>query len=101
MGLAQIGKRQIFKSNLKDEEIILLSRQIVEGCENLVKNKLGVLEIVSTQNQDSPVSEGKTPIMLNDVWEHAYYLQYKNMRADYLKAWWNVVNWTEVEKRFK
>lgn len=66
----------------------------------LVKTKTGTLEIISTANQDNPMSEGLTPIMGNDVWEHAYYLQYKNVRADYLKAWWNVVNWQEVEKRF-
>ncbi len=67
----------------------------------LVKDGSGKLEIISTANQDNPISEGKTPILANDVWEHAYYLQYKNMRADYLKAWWNIVNWDEVEKRFK
>lgn len=66
----------------------------------LVKNKEGKLEIISTANQDNPMSEGHTPVMGNDVWEHAYYLQYKNVRPDYLKAWWNVVNWPEVEHRF-
>ena len=66
----------------------------------LVKNKSGVLEIMSTANQDNPMSDGHTPIMGNDVWEHAYYLQYKNVRADYLKAWWSVVNWEEINKRF-
>lgn len=59
----------------------------------------GKLAIVDTANQDSPVTDGKTPILALDVWEHAYYLKYQNMRADYIKAWWNVVNWTEVEKR--
>jgi len=56
------------------------------------------LAIVDTANQDSPVSQGKTPILLLDVWEHAYYLKYRNMRADYIKAWWNVVNWKKVEE---
>lgn len=60
----------------------------------------GKLSIVDTANQDSPVSEGKTPILAIDVWEHAYYLKYQNLRADYIKAWWNVVNWKEVEIRF-
>ena len=67
----------------------------------LVRTKDGKLDIISTANQDNPMMEGHWPIMGNDVWEHAYYLKYKNVRADYLKAWWNVVNWKEVEKRFK
>jgi Fe-Mn family superoxide dismutase len=60
----------------------------------------GKLEIYSTANQDSPVMEGKQPIMGIDVWEHAYYLKYQNRRPDYLGAWWNVANWEEIEKRF-
>ena len=60
----------------------------------------GKLEISSTANQDSPVMEGKSPIMGVDVWEHAYYLKYQNRRNEYLAAWWNVVNWPEIEKRF-
>ncbi len=67
----------------------------------LVRNKGGKLEIISTANQDSPVMEGMYPIMGNDVWEHAYYLKYQYRRADYLTAWWNVINWNEVNKRFK
>jgi len=67
----------------------------------LVKTKDGKLDIVSTPNQDNPMTDGHTPILGNDVWEHAYYLKYKNMRADYLKAWWSVVNWTEISKRFE
>jgi Fe-Mn family superoxide dismutase len=60
----------------------------------------GKLEIISSANQDSPVMDGKYPVMGVDVWEHAYYLKYQNRRADYLGAWWNVVNWEEVENRF-
>jgi Fe-Mn family superoxide dismutase len=62
--------------------------------------KDGKLEISSTANQDSPLSEGKTPILTIDVWEHSYYLQYQNRRPDYIAAFWNVINWQEVEKRF-
>ena len=60
----------------------------------------GKLEVITTANQDSPFREGKYPIMGNDVWEHAYYLKYRNRRAEYLKSWWNVLNWDEINKRF-
>ena len=64
-------------------------------------NAGGVLSIVSTPNQDNPLMDGKQAILGVDVWEHAYYLKYQNRRADYLAAWWNVVNWPEVSKLYK
>lgn len=64
-------------------------------------DKNGKLEVSSTPNQDSPVMEGKTPILGCDVWEHAYYLKYQNKRPDYINAFWNVVNWDEVSKRYE
>ncbi len=63
-------------------------------------NTGGKLSIESTANQDSPLMEGKSVVLGVDVWEHAYYLKYQNRRADYIDAWWSVVNWTEVAKRF-
>ena len=60
----------------------------------------GKLSVTSTPNQNNPVSEGKFPVMGLDVWEHAYYLKYQNKRPDYIEAFWNVINWDEVEKRF-
>jgi len=66
----------------------------------LVRNQNGRLQITTTANQDSPLMQGNYPIMGNDVWEHAYYLKYQNRRADYLDAWWNVVNWDEINRRF-
>lgn len=67
----------------------------------LVLGNDGKLKVISTPNQDSPFLTGDYPIMGNDVWEHAYYLRYQNRRGDYLNAWWNVVNWPEVNRRYE
>lgn len=67
----------------------------------LVLDRDGKLAVVSTPNQDNPLSSGQKPIMGVDVWEHAYYLKYQNRRADYLAAWWNTVNWDEVAARYR
>ncbi len=65
----------------------------------LVRDPSRKLQITTTPNQDSPIADGNYPILGNDVWEHAYYLKYQNRRAEYLNAWWNVVNWDEVNRR--
>lgn len=65
----------------------------------LIRSGDGKVEVTSTANQDSPVMEGKVPIFGLDVWEHAYYLKYQNRRPDYINAWWNVVNWSEINRR--
>jgi len=64
-------------------------------------DRSGTLRIESTPNQDSPLMEGRTPVLGVDVWEHAYYLKYQNLRAAYLEAWWNTVNWPEVARRYE
>jgi len=67
----------------------------------LVGKSNGEFQIISTPNQDNPISQGLFPIMGNDVWEHAYYLKYNNRRPEYLAAWWNVVNWDEINRRLE
>jgi superoxide dismutase, Fe-Mn family len=73
--------------------------QFGSGWTWLVRDGSGGLQVVSTPNQDSPVTQGLTPLLGIDVWEHAYYLKYQNRRPDYLEAWWNVVNWDAVASR--
>lgn len=71
------------------------------GWSWLAVDGAGALQVLSTPNQDTPLSDGMTPILGVDVWEHAYYLNYQNRRADYISAWWSVVNWAEVDRRFQ
>ena len=92
---AKFGSFDDFKEKFKAGGI----GQFGSGWVWLVKDGDGV-DIVSTPNQDSPLTDGKTPLLGADVWEHAYYLKYQNKRPDYLDAFWNVVNWDEVAKRF-
>ena len=90
------GSYDDFKAKLKETGV----GQFGSGWAWLVKNDDGSIEITSTPNQDTPVSEGKTPIIGLDVWEHAYYLKYQNKRPDYIDAWWNVVDWGKVAERY-
>ena len=91
------GDLETFKSQFNDAGL----KQFGSGWVWLVLNKDSKLQIVSTPNQDNPMTTGSRPVLGNDVWEHAYYLKYQNRRADYLKAWWNVVNWNAVAERFE
>ena len=76
------------------------AKRFGSGWAWLVLDKSGKLQVTSTANQDSPLIDGLYPVLGNDVWEHAYYLKYQNRRPEYLAAWWNVVNWNEVAKRY-
>ncbi len=76
------------------------AKRFGSGWAWLVLDKSGNLAVTSTANQDSPLTDGDFPVLGNDVWEHAYYLKYQNRRPEYLSAWWNVVNWDVVAKRY-
>ncbi len=91
------GDFETFKTQFNDAG----AKRFGSGWAWLVSGPDGKLQITSTANQDNPMSEGSYPILGNDVWEHAYYLKYQNRRPDYLAAWWNVVNWDEVNKRYQ
>jgi Fe-Mn family superoxide dismutase len=89
------GSFQSFKEKLTNAA----ANQFGSGWGWLVADG-GKLDVIARPNQDSPLMEGKTPILGVDVWEHAYYLRYQNRRPDYLAAWWNTINWQEVNKRY-
>jgi superoxide dismutase, Fe-Mn family len=77
------------------------TKQYGSGWAWLAGESNGTLKVMSTPNQDNPISQGLFPILGNDVWEHAYYLKYNNRRPEYLAAWWNIVNWDEINKRYE
>ena len=94
---AAFGSFDALKAAFNDAGV----KRFGSGWTWLVKTSDGKLAVVSTANQDNPMSEGHFPIMGNDVWEHAYYLKYQNKRPDYLAAWWNTVNWDAINARFE
>ena len=91
------GDFETFKQKFNDAG----AKQFGSGWVWLVRTSDGKFEVTSTPNQDSPTTQGHYPIMGNDVWEHAYYLKYQNRRPEYLKQWWNVVKWDEINKRLE
>ncbi|HZR38489.1 MAG TPA: superoxide dismutase, partial [Ktedonobacteraceae bacterium] len=93
---AKFGSFDAFKTQFNDAG----AKRFGSGWAWLVLDNAGNLQVISTANQDSPLMEGYYPILGNDVWEHAYYLKYQNRRPEYLNAWWNVVNWDVVAKRY-
>jgi len=95
-----IGSAFTSFDNFKEKFTAAAIGRFGSGWAWLVKSPAGKLEVFSTANQDSPAMDGNQVIMGLDVWEHAYYLKYQNRRPEYVGAWWNVVNWSAVEKRF-
>src|SRR5437588_5039222 len=91
------GSFDAFKAAFNDAGV----KRFGSGWAWLILDQSGKLQVVSTANQDSPLMDGNYPVMGNDVWEHAYYLKYQNRRPDYLAAWWNVVNWDEISRRYQ
>lgn len=94
--LSKIGDFEKFKNDFTDKALNLFG----SGWVWLVLDKNGDLEITQTSNQDCPLSVRKKPLLNIDLWEHAYYLKYQNRRADYIEAWWNLINWDAVENLF-
>lgn len=92
----QFGSNEAFKKQFSEAAAKIFG----SGWEWLVIEN-GKMSIMSTPNQDSPLTQGKIPLLGLDVWEHAYYLQYQQKRADYVEAWWNVVNWEDVAQRLE
>ncbi len=95
--VSQFGGFKAFKTKFNDAG----AKHFGSGWVWLVRSAAGKYEIITTPNQDSPLTQGFHPIMVNDVWEHAYYLKYQNRRPEYLAAWWNVVNWGEINRRIE
>jgi superoxide dismutase, Fe-Mn family len=93
---SDLGSFKEFKDKFTEAAV----NQFGSGWAWLVVNS-GKLEVINRPNQDSPIMDGLTPVLGLDVWEHAYYLNYQNRRPDYIEAWWNVVNWDEVTKRYE
>jgi superoxide dismutase, Fe-Mn family len=93
---AAFGDLASLKAKVNDAGV----KRFGSGWSWLVADQSGNLQVISTANQDSPIMQGLTPLLGVDVWEHAYYLKYQNLRPKYLEAWWNTVNWGEVAKRF-
>ena len=93
----QLGGFEAFKTKFND----LGLKHFGSGWVWLVRSRQRGYELITTPNQDSPLSQALYPILVNDLWEHAYYLKYQNRRAEYLQAWWNVVNWDEINRRIE
>ncbi|MEX2571907.1 MAG: superoxide dismutase [Gemmatimonadota bacterium] len=88
-------------ASFRDKFAAAAAGRFGSGWAWLVLGGSGGVEIIDLPNQDSPLMEGRRPVLGLDVWEHAYYLNYQNRRPDYVKAWWNVVNWSAVDQRFQ
>ena len=95
--IKQFGSFDAFK-----EQFSLAAKTVFgSGWAWLCRDKSGSLVVIATKNQDCPLSHGMTPLLTIDVWEHAYYLKYQNKRQSFIDAWWNLVNWEQVEENLK